>query len=60
MLGQAKQQLQKTNTQFLREIGQLAQELHQQSTHPQVRQLAARIMQCCSQIQANEQVEGQL
>lgn len=59
-LGRAKQQLQQSNARFLHEIGQLAEELEQKSTSPAVRQLAAQIMQYCSQIQSNEQSEQQL
>lgn len=59
-IGQARLQIERSNVRFLQEIGRLAQELGQRSTHPQVRDIAGRIVQCCNQVQANVGVEEQL
>lgn len=51
---QAKQQLERSNQQFLEEIGQLAQQIQQKSNKEQVKQAAGQITQYCNQIRTNQ------
>lgn len=51
----ARSQMNSMNQQFLQEIGQIAQELHQQAPNQQVRQQAQRINQLVQQLQYNQE-----